>query len=160
MLFLSRGMCLHLARAGTPTNEDLARRLMTADLSEVHKLMRGTMADPLTAPEAARMAESIRAVFNANAKVLKLLPSSGPRFSVRDWVKGDCQPRRSLAHSCSVRRRAARALAAVSRQQRRSRDCVAAIGPRAILRGLFRRTAFSARTCPGQPGSRCEAALG
>jgi hypothetical protein len=23
--------------------------------------------------------------------VLKLLPSSGPRFSVRDWVKGDCQ---------------------------------------------------------------------
>jgi hypothetical protein len=37
------------------------------------------------------MAESIRAVFNANAKVLKLLPSDGPRFSLRDWVKGDCE---------------------------------------------------------------------
>ncbi|KEO89743.1 conjugal transfer protein TraD [Erythrobacter longus] len=90
MLFVE--MCLHLSRKGTATNEALAQKLMTADLSEVHKLMRGTMADPLTAPEAARMAESIRAVFNANAKVLKLLPSEGPRFSVRDWVKGDCEP--------------------------------------------------------------------
>jgi type IV conjugative transfer system coupling protein TraD len=89
MLFVE--MCLHLARTGAATNEALSRRLMTADLAEVHKLMRGTMADPLTAPEAARMAESIRAVFNANAKVLKLLPSAGPRFSVRDWVMGDCQ---------------------------------------------------------------------
>lgn len=90
MLFVE--MCLHLSRKGAATNEALAQKLMTADLSEVHKLMRGTMADPLTAPEAARMAESIRAVFNANAKVLKLLPSEGPRFSVRDWVKGDCEP--------------------------------------------------------------------
>ena len=89
MLFVE--MCLHLSRKGTATNEALAQKLMTADLSEVHKLMRGTMADPLTAPEAARMAESIRAVFNANAKVLKLLPSEGPHFSVRDWVKGDCE---------------------------------------------------------------------
>lgn len=89
MLFVE--MCLHLSRKGTATNEALAQKLMTADLSEVHKQMRGTMADPLTAPEAARMAESIRAVFNANAKVLRLLPSHGPRFSVRDWVKGDCE---------------------------------------------------------------------
>ena len=90
MLFVE--MCLHLKRAGTPTNEALATKLMTADLAQVHKLMRGTMADPLTAPEAARMAESIRAVFNANAKVLKLLPSNGPSFSVRGWVRGECAP--------------------------------------------------------------------
>jgi type IV conjugative transfer system coupling protein TraD len=90
MLFVE--MCLHLKRSGTATNQDLADRLMTADLSEVHALMRGTIADPLTAPEAARMAESIRAVFNANAKVLKLLPSKGTPFSVRDWVKGDGEP--------------------------------------------------------------------
>jgi len=50
-------------------------------------MMRGTIADPLTAPEAARMAESIRAVFNVNAKALKLLPTSGRRFSVRDWIE-------------------------------------------------------------------------
>jgi hypothetical protein len=72
---------------GQATNEALARELMTADLSRVHAMMRGTIADPLTAPEAARMAESIRAVFNANAKALKLLPTAGPRFSVRDWIE-------------------------------------------------------------------------
>ena len=88
MLFVE--MCLHLTRTGTATNEALARRLMTVDRSEVHKLMRGTMADPLTVPEAARMAESIRAVFNANESA-QAVASSGPRFSVRDWVKGDCQ---------------------------------------------------------------------
>ena len=35
------------------------------------------------------MAESIRAVFNVNAKALKLLPVTGPRFSVRHWVEED-----------------------------------------------------------------------
>jgi hypothetical protein len=69
------------------TSVSSARELMTADLSRVHAMMRGTIADPLTAPEAARMAESIRAVFNVNAKALKLLPTSGRRFSVRDWIE-------------------------------------------------------------------------
>ncbi len=82
-------MCLKLRAKGSDTNEALATELMTADLTQVHKLMRGTIADPLTAPEAARMAESIRAVFNANAKALKLLPKTGPRFSVRNWVESD-----------------------------------------------------------------------
>lgn len=81
--------CLKLVAEGRGTNDALARELMTADLSRVHAMMRGTIADPLTAPEAARMAESIRAVFNVNAKVLKLLPTSGPRFSVRQWVEED-----------------------------------------------------------------------
>lgn len=85
-------MCLRLRADGKGTNEALASELMTADLSAVHKLMRGTIADPLTAPEAARMAESIRAVFNANAKALKLLPRSGPKFSVRDWVEAEDRP--------------------------------------------------------------------
>jgi len=81
--------CLKLVSEGRATNEALARELMTADLSRVHAMMRGTIADPLTAPEAARMAESIRAVFNVNAKVLKLLPTSGARFSMRQWVEED-----------------------------------------------------------------------
>lgn len=79
--------CLKLVAEGRGTNEALARELMTADLSRVHAMMRGTIADPLTAPEAARMAESIRAVFNVNAKALKLLPTSGKRFSVRNWIE-------------------------------------------------------------------------
>lgn len=87
MLFVE--MCLRLQRDGKATNAALASELMTADLAQVHRMMRGTVADPLTAPEAARMAESIRAVFNANAKALKLLPVTGPHFSVRDWVQSD-----------------------------------------------------------------------
>ncbi len=79
--------CLKLVAEGRATNEALARELMTADLSRVHAMMRGTIADPLTAPEAARMAESIRAVFNVNAKALKLLPTTGRRFSVRKWIE-------------------------------------------------------------------------
>ena len=81
--------CLKLVADGTATNEALAQKLMTADLTQVHAMMRGTIADPLTAPEAARMAESIRAVFNVNAKALKLLPASGPSFSLRSWIEED-----------------------------------------------------------------------
>ena len=81
--------CLKLVADGNGTNEALAQQLMTADLSQVHAMMRGTIADPLTAPEAARMAESIRAVFNVNAKALKLLPASGKPFSVRQWIEDD-----------------------------------------------------------------------
>ena len=82
-------MCLKLRARGQASNEALAAELMTADLAAVHRLMRGTIADPLTAPEAARMAESIRAVFNANAKALKLLPRRGKQFSLREWIESD-----------------------------------------------------------------------
>jgi type IV conjugative transfer system coupling protein TraD len=83
--------CLQLKKAGTPTNEALAQKLITADLTDVHKLLKGTVAAQLTAPKAARMATSIRAVFNANAEALMLLPKHGPQFSIRDWVRGECE---------------------------------------------------------------------
>ncbi|MCP5400751.1 MAG: type IV secretion system DNA-binding domain-containing protein [Novosphingobium sp.] len=81
--------CLKLVEAGDASNEALARRLMSADLAKVHAMLRGTIADPITAPEAARMAESVRAVFNVNARALKLLPREGARFSIREWVEAD-----------------------------------------------------------------------
>jgi type IV conjugative transfer system coupling protein TraD len=90
MLFVE--MCLKLVAEGRATNLALSTELMTASLAHVHQLMQGTVADPLTAPEAARMAESIRAVFNANAKALRMLPVDGPRFSVRRWVEGEGCP--------------------------------------------------------------------
>jgi type IV conjugative transfer system coupling protein TraD len=90
MLFIE--MCLKLIRDDRATNEALSKELMTASLAHVHKLMEGTVADPLTAPEAARMAESIRAVFNANAKALRMLPTTGTPFSVKRWVAGDSKP--------------------------------------------------------------------
>jgi hypothetical protein len=63
-----------LSRIGQATNQALASRLMMADLKEVHKFLENTVADPLTAPEAAKMAESIRAVFNTNAQACGSCP--------------------------------------------------------------------------------------
>lgn len=66
------------ARVRTGQQQDLAKEPRTADLAAVHWLMRGTIADPLTAPNAARVAKSIGAMFNANAKALTLMPRRGP----------------------------------------------------------------------------------
>src|SRR3546814_3279097 len=38
------------------------------------------------------MAESIRAVMNTNAQVLRFLPDEGEPFSIRDWITGDKKP--------------------------------------------------------------------
>lgn len=82
--------CLKLVEDGRGTNAALATDLMNADLSDLHEMLEGTMAGPFTNPSAAKMAESVRAVFNVNAKALQLLPSEGPAFSIRNWVKGEC----------------------------------------------------------------------
>lgn len=79
--------CVELVAQGRGSNAALAQELMSADLSDVHERVKHTMAGPITAPEAARMAESVRAVFNVNAKALELLPTEGPRFSVREWIE-------------------------------------------------------------------------
>jgi type IV secretory pathway TraG/TraD family ATPase VirD4 len=50
------------------------------------------MAGPISTPAAARMAESVRAVFNVNAKAMQMLPQSGDAFSVRQWVNGEGEP--------------------------------------------------------------------
>ncbi|WP_226019664.1 type IV secretion system DNA-binding domain-containing protein [Novosphingobium sp. FKTRR1] len=84
--------CIKLIKLGEATNEALASRLMMADLKEVHKLLEHTVADPLTAPEAAKMAESIRAVFNTNAQALRFLPEGKERFSISDWIRAENKP--------------------------------------------------------------------
>jgi type IV conjugative transfer system coupling protein TraD len=85
-------MCMKLIERGETTNKALADNLMTADLKKVHLYLQKTIADPLTAPEAARMAESIRAVFNTNAQVLRFLPDRGKSYSIRDWMTGEKKP--------------------------------------------------------------------
>jgi type IV conjugative transfer system coupling protein TraD len=85
-------MCMKLIASGQGTNQALSDYLMTADLKNVHRILRDTIADPITAPEAARMAESIRAVFNTNAQALRFLPDDGPAFSIGDWVRRDDKP--------------------------------------------------------------------
>lgn len=94
LLFVT--IAMKLAEEGRGTNEALYEELMTADLSHVHELAENTVADPITAPEAARMAESIRSTFNTNAAALRALPSSGEHFSVRDWVASGERKRGSI----------------------------------------------------------------
>lgn len=85
-------MCIRLQERGQTSNLALSENLMTADLKRVHRYLANTIADPLTAPEAARMAESIRAVFNTNAQVLRFLPDEGEPFSIRRWMTGEKAP--------------------------------------------------------------------
>lgn len=84
--------CTALVKAGTPTNQALASRLMMAELEDVHELVQRTVAEPLTAPEAARMAESVRAVLNTNAQALLFLPETNPPFSIQAWVRSEDKP--------------------------------------------------------------------
>jgi len=84
--------CIKLIKLGEATNQALASRLMMADLKQVHKLLEHTVADPLTAPEAAKMAESIRAVFNTNAQALRFLPEGKEPFSISDWIRSNDKP--------------------------------------------------------------------
>ena len=83
--------CIKLKEAGRGTNAALANELMNADLSDLHRLVGDTMAGPISTPSAARMAESVRAVFNVNAKAMQMLPDKGEPFSVRQWVAGECK---------------------------------------------------------------------
>ena len=85
-------MCLKLQSLGQTTNLALAENLMRAPLKRVHALLKGTSAEPYTATEAARLAESVRSVFNANAEALASLPETGPAFSIRDWIREPHKP--------------------------------------------------------------------
>ena len=84
--------CIKLVKDGQANNQALASRLMMADLKTIHKMLENTVADPLTAPEAARMAESIRAVFNTNAQALRFLPVDNERFAITEWIRDDDNP--------------------------------------------------------------------
>jgi type IV conjugative transfer system coupling protein TraD len=84
--------CIKLIKENQATNHALASRLMMADLKAVHKMLENTVADPLTAPEAAKMAESIRAVFNTNAQALRFLPEGKEPFSICDWIRSNDKP--------------------------------------------------------------------
>ena len=94
-------MCMKLIERGETSNQALADNLMTADLKQVHRHLQKTIADPLTAPEAARMAESIRAVFNTNAQALRFLPDEGKPYSIKQWITGEKQPGSILFITCT-----------------------------------------------------------
>ena len=85
-------MCLKLQRMGQTSMRALAENLINAKLKRVSALLKGTSAEPYTATEAARLAESVRSVFNANANAFASLPTGGPSFSIRAWIRKPDKP--------------------------------------------------------------------
>lgn len=80
-------MCVKLREEGLTSNEALSEELLKATLSRIHHRLKGTVAEPLTAPDVARMAQSIRAVLNSHGEALRFLPTRGKPFSIRAWIK-------------------------------------------------------------------------
>lgn len=85
MLFTN--MCNSLVEHDMATNEHLATKLMTADVETVYAFVKDTPAAAMSSPDSPKLADSVRAVFNANAQALLYLPKEGPQFSIRDWVR-------------------------------------------------------------------------
>ena len=90
MLFVE--MCMKLREMGVTSNGALAHYLMKADLKSISRQLESTMAAPLVATQAAKMAESIRATFNTHANALRFLPDPKPGeegFSINRWMTED-----------------------------------------------------------------------
>lgn len=85
MLFTN--MCNSLVEHDMATNENLATKLMTADVETVYQFVKDTPAAAMSSPDSPKLADSVRAVFNANAQALLYLPKEGPQFSIRNWVR-------------------------------------------------------------------------
>lgn len=85
-------MCMKMTKLGVRSNGGLAYYLMHSDLKAISRHLEGTIAGPLMSPSAAKMAESIRATFNANANVFRFLPEP-PKgeagFSINQWMTED-----------------------------------------------------------------------
>lgn len=85
-------MCLKLQQEGRGTNRNLATELLFAELQDVNNKLKDTLAEPLTATDAARMAQSIRAVLNTHAQTMLMLPDEGESFSINEWMTGEYVP--------------------------------------------------------------------
>ncbi|WP_103727492.1 type IV secretion system DNA-binding domain-containing protein [Novosphingobium sp. HII-3] len=82
-------MCMKLIQKGAKSNGALAYHLMQADLKKISQELENTVAAPLVATQAAKMAESIRATFNTHANALRFLPDPAPGeegFSINRWM--------------------------------------------------------------------------
>lgn len=82
-------MCDNLRKKGRGTNKHLCDELLKANLKKIYASLMGTVAEPLVSPDATKMAQSIRAVLNANAEAIRFLPDGGEQFSIKDWIKRD-----------------------------------------------------------------------
>lgn len=82
-------MCVKMIKMGVRSNGALSYFLMQSDLKTIHAQLEGTIAAPMMSPAAAKMAESIRTTFIANANVFRFLPEPPPGetgFSIKNWM--------------------------------------------------------------------------
>lgn len=87
-------MCMKMLSMNVRSNGGLAFYLMQAELKAVSRQLENTVAASLVATQAAKMAESIRATFTANANVMRFLPEPVPGtegFSINKWMTEDVQ---------------------------------------------------------------------
>ncbi|MFW2449107.1 type IV secretion system DNA-binding domain-containing protein [Qipengyuania profunda] len=87
-------MCVKMLKMGVRSNGGLAYFLMMSDLKTIHAQLEGTVAGPMMSPSAAKMAESIRTTFIANANAFRFLPEPPPGeegFSIKKWMTEDVQ---------------------------------------------------------------------
>lgn len=85
-------MCVKMVKMGIRSNGALAYFLMQSDLKTIHAQLEGTIAGPMMSPAAAKMAESIRTTFIANANVFRFLPEpkkGETGFSIKRWMTTD-----------------------------------------------------------------------
>lgn len=85
-------MCMKMIKMGVRSNGGLAHFLMQADLKSISRQLENTAAGPLVSTHAAKMAESIRATFTANANVMRFLPEPAKGeegFSIVRWMTQD-----------------------------------------------------------------------
>jgi type IV conjugative transfer system coupling protein TraD len=83
--------CMECIAGGNTNNAALVDKLMTAPLEEIYAILKDTPAGVIVDKDTPRMGQSVRAVFNTNARGLQLLPSKGAHFSVRNWVNSPKQ---------------------------------------------------------------------
>ena len=81
-------MCVKMIKMGVRSNGALSYFLMQSDLKTIHAQLEGTIAGPMMSPAAAKMAESIRTTFIANANVFRFLPAPSPRSCAPRYTSG------------------------------------------------------------------------
>src|SRR3546814_8580073 len=92
-------MCDNLRKKGRATNQHLCDELLKASLKKIYESLKATVADPLISPDAAKMAQSIRAVLTSHAKSIRFLPHAREPSSINDCIKRSSEEHTSQLQS-------------------------------------------------------------
>ena len=71
---------------GERNNRVLVEHLLKTNLQALAEAMEGTVAQSIVDPENPKTALSVRAMLTAHLGAIEILPDTGKRFSIREWV--------------------------------------------------------------------------